>query len=550
MISIDYQHVHEAGEPGEVTTLQGRQRNKILIPRRELANTLRYGRRKGSLALLELLANDVAGWPARAVEFYTLLAFTQSLNHLRLERGRTVDLRHPGVLAKLGGPFDTLAHTADVRLINAAHIPRGRYNIPSVGLFICRLRSYPATKVMAFHIDPQQGHYSFSPLGNDQPLFVKPEREADPTQLAGELNLPIPISRHSLQDRLQDFYGEDKSFYIWITKAAGKAEPVSADRIVAADLSHWAYHPKNSQVAVNPELGRIAFARKSVRKLPKAVWVTYHYGFSADVSGGEYRRPLVPIRSDQAVYYVARGLKADGGAMYTSISAALAKWREDADTGQSKQSVIEILDNGVYVEQPEIRIEPNEQLELRAAQGKRPHVRLLNVNQSAPDLLRIFGPEAVNGERYGCVTLDGLLITGRGLSIEGPVQCVTIRHCTLVPGWDLDPHCEPLEGSEPSIELTDTTARLVIEHSIVGSVEVSQDKVKTDPLAIEISDSILDATSSEIEALSDTECGIAHAVLTVLRSTVIGVVAPTQSSLRRTAFSPARSRSPTVRLAA
>ena len=70
---IGYRPVHQAGEPGDIKTLQGQQRNKILIPRREVANTIRYRQRKGTLALLELLANDVAGWPARAVEFYRLL---------------------------------------------------------------------------------------------------------------------------------------------------------------------------------------------------------------------------------------------------------------------------------------------------------------------------------------------------------------------------------------------------------------------------------------------------------------------------------------------
>ena len=39
---IAYQPVHEAGEPGDITTPQERKRNKILIPRRELANTIRY----------------------------------------------------------------------------------------------------------------------------------------------------------------------------------------------------------------------------------------------------------------------------------------------------------------------------------------------------------------------------------------------------------------------------------------------------------------------------------------------------------------------------
>src|SRR5438093_12020408 len=42
---IGYQVVHEAGEPGAVTTPREQQRNKILIPRREVANTIRYRRR-------------------------------------------------------------------------------------------------------------------------------------------------------------------------------------------------------------------------------------------------------------------------------------------------------------------------------------------------------------------------------------------------------------------------------------------------------------------------------------------------------------------------
>ncbi|MGH7456070.1 MAG: hypothetical protein ACRENG_32250, partial [bacterium] len=89
---VGFEQVYEAGQPGEVTTTQGQLRNKILIPRAEVANTIRNRRRKGTLALLELLARDVARWPARAVEFFTLLGVTQALNHQRLARGRTVDL--------------------------------------------------------------------------------------------------------------------------------------------------------------------------------------------------------------------------------------------------------------------------------------------------------------------------------------------------------------------------------------------------------------------------------------------------------------------------
>jgi len=41
---IGYTPVHEAGEPGEITTPQGKLRNKILISRREIANTIRYAK--------------------------------------------------------------------------------------------------------------------------------------------------------------------------------------------------------------------------------------------------------------------------------------------------------------------------------------------------------------------------------------------------------------------------------------------------------------------------------------------------------------------------
>lgn len=91
----------------------------MVVPRRDVANTIHYRRRKGSLALLEQLANDIAGWPARAVEFYPLLGWSQHLIHSHSGRGRSVDLRQTKLLNKLNGPFDKFSHTADIRSINS-----------------------------------------------------------------------------------------------------------------------------------------------------------------------------------------------------------------------------------------------------------------------------------------------------------------------------------------------------------------------------------------------------------------------------------------------
>lgn len=502
---VGYQPVHEAGEPGEVTTPQERLRNKILIPRREVANTIRYRRRKGTLALLELLANDVAGWPARAVEFYTLLGLTQALNHLRLGRGRTIDLRQGDALDRLGGPFDELAHTVEVRRI-ASHRTLGRYNIPSVGLFVWRLKAYLVTQTPAYCLEAVSPRcFTFSVLGNDTPLYTRPEPEAAPTHIAGELNLPTPIRRRAFEARKTDYYGEGKSLQIWRgTSSDTFREPIPPEEIVVADLSDWLYLPRRGQVAVDPKLGRIAFPPRNLPK--KGVWVSYHYAFSADIGGGEYDR-LLSQPVEHTLYRVGEG-------ELERISDALSRWKEE----QPRHAVIEIVDSTVYVEQINIELRENQSLQLRAANRTRPVIRLLDWQTDRPDNLSVRGAP---GSRF---TLDGLLITGRGVQVEGKLASVTLRHTTLVPGWSLEPDCEPRRPTEPSLELINTQACVTIEHSIVDSIQVNQDEVRTDPIQIHIRDSVLDATSPEREALSAPGGRAAHAVLIVVRSTVFGQV--------------------------
>src|SRR6202021_2078268 len=59
--------------------------DRIIPPRSDVANTIRDRRRKGTVAILEQIAADVAGWPARAVEFYARLAVTQPATLFRLQ---------------------------------------------------------------------------------------------------------------------------------------------------------------------------------------------------------------------------------------------------------------------------------------------------------------------------------------------------------------------------------------------------------------------------------------------------------------------------------
>lgn len=517
-----------AGKPRSPT-------HRLLVPRREVANTPRYRRRKGSLKLLELLANDVSGWPARAVEFYRLLGWNQNINHLHLDRGRAVDVRGMEELGALDGPFDVLAHSVDVRRINSGRTA-GRYGLRSVGLFLWRLKSYSVTRSPACCFEKAGPHaFTFSFLGQDAPLFTKPETAAGETLIDRQVSVPAPIGRLEFSRHIDRFYGPGKSLEIWAegwSGADGK-QSIPATAVVAADLSDWNYTVPPNQVAVDPVLGRFAFPS---RQLPKRVRVAYHYGMSDDIGGGEYRRPLFEPAArpgpDGVEVAPSRYVVGRAGQTYARIGDALAAWAQE----QPLDAVIEVADSDVYVESLAIHLGAGQTLQLRAANRARPALRLLDYNTDAPDPLVV---TLAQGSRF---VLDGFMVLGRPLRLEGagykpndtpevppdsaPV-CnaeVVIRHCTLVPGWTIDCHCDPSRPEEPSLELFNVRAALRIERSIVGSIEINEDEVQVAPIPVRISDSILDSTGSTIEAVGAPGCAVAHAVLTVLRSTVFGIV--------------------------
>jgi hypothetical protein len=538
---IGYQTVHEAGEPNGVATAEERLRNKILLPRRDVANTIRARRRKGTLSLLEQLVSHVAGWQyTRAVEFYTLLGWYQNINAFHPTRGRTVDLRKGDALERLDGPFDELAHAVDVRSI-ASHRTQGRYNVPSVGLFVWRLQIYAVTNTRA-RLQEQVGSefFTFSILGNDSPLYTKAQPK-DPLQRStNELNFPTPIRRQHFQRHPADYYGKDKSLFIWTgqpqpspdspqNKRAKERhphpinwEPVPLERIVAANLSDWErYQPVKNQVAVDPELGRIAFAPN---RAPRGgIKVLYHYAFSADIGGGEYNRAISQPATESQLFRVSK----QEGYIHT-IKAALKHWEDWKQANPHKphhNAIIEIIDSGVYSEDSlRISLGEKERLQIRAANGKRPVVRLEEERVGRTNALELGGPTQMTGHSGSRLTLDGLLIFGRGIHIEGKLARVTIRHCTLVPGWDLEHDCEPKAAHEASLILSNTDARVIIEHSILGPIVVDVSETQMDPISIKISDSILDATDNKRKILSTSEHRKAFATLELRRSTVFGKV--------------------------
>src|SRR5208282_3056805 len=385
------------------TTARALARERIMVPRREVANTIRFRRRKGTLAVLQDLAEAVTGWPARAVEFYRLLAVTQNIDYLHMNRGRTAELRDGNALDLIGTAFDEIARNVDVRRVTSART-RGTANIPEIGVFMWRLRAYIVTQAPAYRYEEEAPNcFLFSALGNDTQLFVNPEAAGfDPA-------LPLPITCRAFETRETDeassattsgvpfYYGPGQSLMI-STGTGTQLVPVAASRIVPADLSDWTYRPIGDQVAVDPVLGRIVLPPSEARR--QAVWVSYAYGFSADIGGGEYDSTLSQ-RSDAAVYQVG------GGAPFSHIGDALTRWKEDAPAN----AVIEIVDSNVYVEPIAIELAKGQTLQLRAANRTRPVLRLLDWQTNAPANLN------VTGAAESWFVLDGLIVTGRGMQV-------------------------------------------------------------------------------------------------------------------------------------
>jgi hypothetical protein len=455
---------------------------KLRTPRAEVANTIAYRRRKGTAAILEQLARDVTDFPAHVVEFFQILATTQYLNHLRPDNKSWVDLRQWEPLEFLNTPFDSLAHTVDVRRIANQ---RGRYNIPNIGIFLWRLKAYSLTNSPAVKISDRR--YLFHPLGINTQLFNHPQSEEEFSHLSEPINLPMPISRRVLKEYLTDYYGKDKSIFMQVDNQA-----VALDRIIVCNLSDlsngdWAHKPP-AKIAIDPVLGRIAFPE--AESPPQSVTVIYHYGFSTDLGGGEYDRtnsfdyelnPIVKVPLPQTKIQDALNAVTDGG-------------------------VVEIEDSDLYQENLTINLNSGK-LELRAQDGSRPTLVLTN------ELL-------ITGKNETEVTIDGLVITGGSLKIpatNNQLKRLRLIHCTLVPGLSLKIDGTPNHPNLPSLIVESPDLTIKIDRCILGSLQI------VNGAKVQIENSIIDAIVPENSAyigLNNTPGG----ELKITNSTVIGTV--------------------------
>lgn len=473
--------------------------------RADVAKTIYFRRRKGTLPMLEELARDVTGWPAHAVEYFELLGWMQWVrNHLRFHSLRTPDIRSVERMDRLNGAFDEISHTVDVRPISQ---DEGWYNIRNIGFHLWRLNAYVLEHTEARRLGAAGDfRYFFSPPGNSAPLFSRARREGDEAGLATELHVPQPIRPARFFEGIGDFYGSVPNVSSITVFVDGVEIPTA--QVICRSLSNWP-QPATDRVAIDVVRGRISLGPVLVPA--NLVEVSYHYGFPADLGGGPYRRRAWLMRPNflPNVHLISVG---PGG--HSTIAAALNEWQ----VGGQRDAIIRILDNRTYAEPIAINVAgaTGNTLAIEAADGRRPHLRLtgpLQISSNRPDY---------------AVTLAGLLIEGR-IVIDGSLHRLRLLHSTLVPGVSIaesDPPVPP-PPVEPSIsavaslatgEVANTELAVQIAFSITGPIRVPEHAE-----GIVALDSIIDGVG--IDAIAGPD--IAGAPGPALRSERVTIRGPT-----------------------
>jgi hypothetical protein len=472
--------------------------------RAAVANTIRNRRRKGTVYGLEQLSHDVTGWPANVVEYFQILATTQFMNHIRPQNLSMADVRN----ADWGlpeTPFDTKARTVDVRSIAAG---RGKFNIPNIGIYLWRLLAEPLENSPAFQVDARR--YKFDAIGRDTQLFTLPPGTPVTNRRVTPLDVPMPISRRMLYAQFYSYYGRNLS--VTIDESYAGSPPVRLRACNLSDVtdSHghvigWAHAPKDD-IAIDPQLGRIVFP--SNMPPPSAVHVKYCYGFSAEMGGGPYSRPL-----DDTADVLIRV-----PSQYPTIQAAINQAAFEFSGGASS-AIIEIDNNEYYVETPDVALPAGASLAIQAADNKRP-------------VLVLSGDFHVSGDAESSFALNGLFVAGGAISapakfgaLPNLLTSLTISHCTLAPMATPAIDAAPGQMMGPRVLSEAQDLNIEIDHSITGPLRISAENTVT------LSDSIVDAGAPFEIAYADPTCTGFGAPLTITNCTVIGKVATRQMTL-------------------
>ncbi len=498
--------------------------------RAEVANTIGYRRRKGTLLAMEQVTHDVSGRTTFAVEEFKRLITTLSLRDVQPHHADNANLRRGIDWENQQGPFTRLNRSVDVRRIAprnriapaspdpapleiALHGP-GRFNIPDLAVWMWRWRSWQVTGAPAF--DLGEGGYFFNPLGGPIPLFQQPPPAPIPfTRLMNESDAPQPISRRRFKMCAADFYPASVALI-----ADGVL--VDASQIVCANLTELSgsvCRVPSGKIAIDPELGRIQYAADV--PLPGELRVNYSYGAAAPIGGGPYDRSANLKQPDGGAAFLAEV----GTAAYPTLESAVAAWNGLA-AGSAGTIVLPNFEScEINLTGPNaIQVSAQSQLLIAAAevsqQGAPPEWNNSRVTlRGNIEVVGLPSPVLPGGlaAPMGQVQFSGLWLAGE-MRVLGQAFSLQISDCTLTPGRVLTRQGDAAFPGEPGLGGSAIGASVCLERVVTGPIALPAS------CSVRILQSIVDAGSTYCPAYAGEDMASPGAALHIEDSTVVGRV--------------------------
>ncbi len=397
--------------------------------RLDVANTIYYRRRKGTVAILEEIAANITGWEAKVVECFRRMARTRhgldpaigmpvapgdDIYQLQLAEGlvgqltRTgiggfADLRNAYGASRTGTAFDEYFHTADFRQ-GVGQV--GWYDIPRVAVFLWRLKSYKTAPTTPVAVLNCPGWYTFDPTGRDIALFAQDSRAIDQAEAYGsawtspiEAQLPTPISQNLL-----DFNETNAA-----EQAIVQLYPSSIAVFPMSDPPSNQYAIPATSLTLRPARGSFRWSSSPpLGSPPPSISATYCYGFSSNVGAGPYdRRVGGTMQPTPAPWHSVAG----GGSTLASLPAT--------------QGTVTISDSLTYAKVGNLSVDGA--LMIRADNLQRPLIRM-------PQGAGGGATWTITGAPGATLVLDGLFLSGGDVRLVGEFASVTLNCCTFDPG--------------------------------------------------------------------------------------------------------------------
>ena len=460
----------------------------IASPRAEVANTISFRRRKGTILVLEQLARDVTGWGAHAEEMFKLVAATQYMK--RPGSGESLLPRYAAVgrcRDYMDRRFDATAHTIDVRRIQRVRAGRGRYNIHNIAIFLWSLNAYSLSNAPLTPVAGSAQFFRFSSLGADMPLFNNPVSQgsqiASPAQ---PVNVPDRLTRRlsaatSSSCRRRILRARANSLALYLSAASSKMPSMCRCAISPAMTEAGSTCRRRAVRSLPPSIPNSAASPWPLRSRPACRRRRPTRASTATWAEASTLRGPTVLRWRRAASFFSFS-HAAGTTLQSMLDSAV---NQIAAIPGTTHVAVEITDSSTYATTSatssalEIYVPAGATVELRAADGCRP-------------TLLLSGEFTVTGGLGSTFMLNGLVLaySPPGVTAPAPAGLVhvpataanqlgslAVNHCTLVPGFALSSDGSSLLALIPPC-WWNSGCRDCVQKSIVGALQVQRQCVR------------------------------------------------------------------------